>query len=136
MNATEWEAITRDLRSDGDPQRGAAAAALLHRNATAEDVPRLRDLLGDDSFFVREAAAWPLTELAGVQFLPDLLRAYQRGLDEGYDNDGFTTALIDLAESDPVLVSNALASLASSSDADMRENAQWLLTFCTPAPDA
>jgi hypothetical protein len=136
MNPTDWEAITRDLRGDLDPARMAAAAAQLHSTATTEDIPRLRELLGDESFFVREAAAWPLAELAGADYLAELLGAYQRGLDDGHDNDGFTAALIKLAESDPVHVAEALQPLARSSDDALRENAQWLLTFCAPKQDA
>ena len=136
MNSADWEAITRDLRSDIDPDRMAAAAARLHGNATAEDIPRLRELLSDESFFVREAAAWPLSELAGTDNLAELLGAYQRGLDDGHDNDGFTAALIGLAESDPVHVAKALQPLSRSPDEALRENAQWLLTFCAPKQDA
>ncbi len=114
----------------------ADAATRLHKNASAEDVPRLCELLGDESFFVREAAAWPLTELAGVAHLPELLRAYQRGLEDGHDNDGFTTALTDMAQSDPVRVGQTLGAIARSGDKSMRENAEWLLTFCVPKQDA
>jgi HEAT repeat protein len=136
MNTADWDAITRDLRGDLDPDRMAAAAERLHKSSTAEDIPRLRELLGDDSFFVREAAAWPLVELAGVGHVLELLQAYQRGLEDGHDNDGFTAALIDLAESDPVRVAGALEPLAHSNDEALRENARWLLTFCAPKQDA
>ncbi len=114
----------------------ADAATRLHKNASEEDVPRLRELLGDESFFVREAAAWPLTELAGPEHLHELLRAYQRGLDEGHDNDGFTTALIGMAEANPVRVRQSLEAIVHSGDTSMRENAHWLLTFCAPKQDA
>ena len=136
MNDAEWTDITRDLRSDIDPEQMAAAAARLHRGATLDDIPRLRELLADDSFFVREAAAWPLTELAGASHLPELLVAYQRGFLDGHDNDGFTAALIDLAESDPIRVAEVLESLARSEDEALQDNAKWLLTFCVPRQDA
>jgi HEAT repeat protein len=136
MNTADWEAITHDLRSHLDPDRLATAAPRLHESATSEDIPRLRELLGDDDFFVREAAAWPLVELAGVDYLPELFRAYQRGLDDGHDNDGFSAALIDLAASDPVRVAKALEPLARSDNGAIRERAQWLLTFCAPEQDA
>ncbi len=77
-----------------------------------------------------------MTELAGVSHLPELLQAYQRGFQDGHDNDGFTAALIDLAESDPVAVAKALDPLTHSGDVALRDNAQWLLTFCTPKQDA
>ena len=102
MNDSEWMALVRDLRNVVvDVDVAVAASERLHRTATTEDMPRLRELLTDDSVFVREAAAWPLSELAGAAALPDLLVAYQRGFDEGHDNDGFSAALIELAAADP-----------------------------------
>jgi hypothetical protein len=62
----------------------------------------LIELLADESFFVREAAAWPLSDLGRLDALPQLLAAYQRGLAEGHDNDGFSASLIDLVQSEPV----------------------------------
>jgi len=130
MNDTEWLALVRDLRNDEDVDVSAGAYERLHRTAAAEDLPRLRELLRDESFFVREAAAWPLSELAGAAALPDLFVAYQRGLEEGHDNDGFSTALIELAVADPAGVRRILEPLVKSSDKTMRENALWLLEFC------
>ena len=101
MNDSDWAAHVRDLRNVDDVNVMVDAAQRLHRTATREDVPRLRSLLKDDSFFVREAAAWPLTELAGAAALPELFEAYQRGFDEGHDNDGFSAALIELVVADP-----------------------------------
>jgi hypothetical protein len=51
--------------------------------------------LNDEDFLVPEAAAWPVSELAGPSALEKFV-AYQRGLDQGHDNDGLTAALIDL----------------------------------------
>ena len=130
MDATDWDVLLRDLRNIDDIDRAVAACERLHRDATAEDQPRLGALLGDPSCFVREAAAWPLSELAGAAALPELFVAYQRGLDEGYDNDGFSAALIEMASADPHGVRGALNSLIQSSDSRMRENALWLLEFC------
>ena len=130
MNESDWAAQLRDLRNVDDVNVMAAAAERLHRTATREDVPRLRSLLKDDSFFVREAAAWPLTELAGAAALPELFEAYQRGLDEGHDNDGFSAALIELAAADPEGTRRVLEGLAEAGDPAMQENATWLLEFC------
>ena len=87
------------LRNESELDQMVAAARALQTEATPDDVPRLIDLLNDESFFVREAAAWPLSDLGQVEAFPQLLKAYQRGLVEGHDNDGFSAALISLAAS-------------------------------------
>ncbi|MEO6067132.1 MAG: HEAT repeat domain-containing protein [Gemmatimonadales bacterium] len=135
MHQADWDNLIRDLRQVDNLDLMVAAAAQLRQTATKEDVPRLQELLSDEDFFVREAAAWPLSEIAGVSTLPELLRAYQRGLDEGHDNDGLSAALTDLAITDAVNVSRILETLARSGDPAMEENAKWLLTFCTPSQD-
>jgi HEAT repeat protein len=136
MNATEWTALVQDLRKVDNVDVMVAAAERLHRTATEDDLPRLRELLNDASFFVREAAAWPLSELAGAAALPELFQAYQRGLDEDHDNDGFSAALIELAAAHPEAVRRALDRLVMSSDPAMKENALWLLEFCESQRDA
>src|SRR5438128_1006454 len=100
MTEAEWQDIVRALR-EIDANVAAAAAERLHKQSATEDLHRLLELLDDDDFFLREAAAWPVSEIAGPSSLRELLEAYQRGLDEGHDNDGFTTALIELAAADP-----------------------------------
>lgn len=65
MNENTWNEIVAGLKSD-DVDMCVAAAARLHKECEAEDVPRLLALLNDESFFVREAAAWPLAKLAGA----------------------------------------------------------------------
>ena len=130
MNALDWDALIRDLRNVDEIDGAVAACERLHREATEEDVPRLRTLLNDGSFFIREAAAWPLSELLGPAALPELFQAYQRGFDEGHDNDGFSAALIEMAAADPDNVREVLNRLLLSEDSQMRENASWLLEFC------
>ena len=130
MNDSEWQAISTALRGDASPELALAAVASLQANATASDVPRLLNLLEDSSFFVREAAAWPLSDLGRVDVLPQLLEAYQRGLDEGHDNDGFSAALIDLVEMNSAAAVPQLQKLVETGSAAARENAAWLLTFC------
>lgn len=130
MNQRDWDEIIRVLRDESDIDQAVSAAQRLHKTATAEDLPRLMTLLHDDSFFVREAAAWPASELGGPPALRELLIAYQKGLDQGHDNDGFTAALIDLVETNLEASRDALKRLAESGDEPMRENALWLLEFC------
>jgi HEAT repeat protein len=136
MNDSDWVALVRDLNNIDDVDVMVAAAERLHRTATPDDLPRLRALLLDHSFFVREAAAWPLSELAGATALAELFQAYQRGFDEGHDNDGFTAALIELAAVDPEGVRQALEALAKSGNEAMRQNAAWLMEFCENERDA
>ena len=111
-------------------ERALDAMKRLHREARALDLPLLIPLLSHREAYVREAAAWPISELAGVECLEVLFLAYQRGLDEGHDNDGFTAALADLAWSEPSRVRDACRKLAASGDAPMRENALWLIEHC------
>jgi hypothetical protein len=67
--------------------------------------------------------------------LRELLVAFQRGLDDGYDNDGFATALVGLVETNKVASRQVLRGLAEDTDPAMRENAIWLLDFCSPGGD-
>ena len=130
MNDSDWGALVRDLKNIDDVDVAVGAGERLHRTATPEDVHRLGELLQDESFFAREAAAWPLSELAGAAALPQLFRAYQRGFDEGHDNDAFSAALADMAEADPEGVRRVLDVLVKADDPALRENAFWLLEFC------
>ena len=98
MNDQEWNKLIEALRATDNIDRAVAAAGTIHKTSAIEDLPRLMELLKDQDFFVREAAAWPVSELAGPAALPELLVALQRGFGEGHDNDGFQTALIELAE--------------------------------------
>ena len=72
----------------------------------------------------------------GGSALPELFQAYQRGFDEGHDNDGFSAALIELALADPDGVRGVLEALSKSGDAAVRQNAAWLMEFCDNQRDA
>jgi hypothetical protein len=113
-----------------DVEECVRAATRLHECSTEEDVPWLLELLEHESFFVREAAAWPLAELCGYDHLRALFRAYQRGFDEGHDNDGFTAALIECATLHRSRTKTALNELAKGEDAQACGHAEWLLEFC------
>ncbi len=130
MKEQEWAELLRALRDVSDVEQVAAAATKLHKAATLDDLERLKSLLKDHDFVVREAAAWPVSELAGPAALEELLVAYQRGLDEGQDNDGFTAALIELVEANREQSGKILQVLAETGDGPMRANAVWLLGFC------
>jgi HEAT repeat protein len=136
MDQRQWQSLIEALRDVDNIDSAVAAAAQMQARASTEDVPRLVDLLADESFFVREAAAWPLSDLGRVDLLPQLLAAYNRGLAEGHDNDGFSAALIDLVQSKPAESQAQLSSLTSSADPELRKSAAWLLEFVQEAHDA
>src|SRR5438552_475829 len=101
MSDSEWNDLIEALNDWKNVDRAVTAAQRLQRGSTVEDIPRLLLLLKDESFFVREAAAWPLSDLGVTAALPDLLEALHRGVQEGHDNDGLNAALADLAEANP-----------------------------------
>ena len=136
MNQQDWIKLVAELRNVSDVDRASGAAETLRGTATADDLPRLMELLRDQDFFVREAAAFPVSELAGPEALPELLAALQLGFDQGHDNDGFQAALIDLVQANPTPAKEVLAKLAISPDPKVRENAVWLLEFSSESTDA
>ena len=133
MTEAEWEDLVQALRQD-DASIAASAAERLHRRASTEDLPRLLLLLNSDDIFLREAAAWPISELAGSSSLHDLLIAYQRGFDE---KDTTTTGLRPhwwnsrrWTQSD---VETFFCASLNRLPTTLRDNAAWLLDFCKPA---
>lgn len=133
MNEKTWNEIVAGLNSQ-DVDACVAAATRLHKESESADVQRLLGLLDDDSFFVREAAAWPLAELAGPSVLQDLFVAYQRGFDEGHDNDGFTAAILEIPALHPA-AKLAIQSIIETSSEPMKGHARWLLEFCDREPN-
>jgi hypothetical protein len=129
MTDSEWNHTVLELR-DADADVAASAAARLLKEASLLDLPRLLALLDDEDFFLREAAAWPISELAGPAYLRELLIAYQRGFEDGHDNDGFSTALIDCVELHPSEARSILESLIQEDNPALFQNATWLLGFC------
>ena len=129
MDASTWTVIVSAL-SDADVNVCVEAAERLHAEVSAEDIPGLLSLLKSNDFFIREAAAWPLAELAGPAVLADLFEAYQRGLNEGHDGDSFATALIEIPSLHAKEARLKLEQLAVSEDHNERTHASWLLEFC------
>lgn len=129
MDGTAWAEIVSALNAPS-VDACVAAASRLHAEAGADDIPELLALLESGDFFVREAAAWPLAELAGPAVLANLLVAYQRGFNEGHDNDGFTAALLEIPALFPEEAKAALASIIATAAEPLRGHARWLLEFC------
>jgi hypothetical protein len=129
MNSERWSQISAALGSHS-VETMVEAASQLHREAEREDVPRLLELLQSEDFFVREAAAWPLAELAGPTVLSELLSVYQRGFDDGQDNDGFTAALLEIPSLHPAEAKSSLLDIIGIAAEPMLGHAKWLLEFC------
>lgn len=129
MKDERWSHLI-DLIQGDNIESMVEACEDLYKEAEISDISRLVELLAHKDFVVREAAAWPLASIAGPSVLPELFRAYRRGFDEGHDNDGFTTALIELVELHPVDAREKLLDLAKSTDPIFQEYSGWLLGFC------
>lgn len=130
MKTAAWNEIVSALDAS-EVSTCVEAASRLHAEAEIKDIPRLLALLENDSFFVREAAAWPLAKLVGPSVLPQLFSAYQRGFDEGHDNDGFTAALLEIPFLFPTETKLSLTNLIKVGDEKTKDYAQWLLEFCS-----
>ncbi len=129
MEDDRWRQLVTEIQGD-DIELMVEACDLLQNEAEAPDIPRLLELLQHESSVVREAAAWPLAIVGGPVVLPELFSAFQRGYDEGLDNDGFTTALIELVQLHPDNSRKKLLDLRNSSNKAFQKYAVWLLEFC------
>lgn len=128
MHTATWNELVSALFSESI-DTCVNAASRIHAEVDADDIPNLLALLESDDFFVREAAAWPLAELTGPTVLPEMFAAYQRGFDEGHDNDGFTAALLEIPSLFPKEAKLSLKRIIASAKEPMRGHAQWLLEF-------
>ncbi len=129
MDATTWNVIVSAL-SDADSNVCVRAAERLHAESSVDEIQNLLALLKSNDFFVREAAAWPLATLAGPTVLVDLFAAYQRGIDDEHDNDGFTAALLEIPGLHGLNARIQLEQLLVSANGAVRSHASWLLDFC------
>ncbi len=129
MNDNRWHQLVNDIKGE-DIVLMVEACENLQKEAEATDVPRLLELLNHESFVVREAASWPLAIIGDTTVIPELFTAYQRGLDEGHDNDGFSTALIELVELHAQPARQKLLELKESPNTNFQKYANWLLEFC------
>ena len=119
------------LRDFDSPGRAVAAAASLQAEASTEDISRLVSLLSDPEFFVREAAAWPLSDLGCVEAIPQMIAAHIAGTAEGHDNDGLNAEMADLVSMNAEGSRRELQEVIASSNAEIRAVADWLLQFAS-----
>jgi HEAT repeat protein len=128
MGNSHWVQLIRDLHGE-NVDRAVHACEEISETADETDIPELYSLLEDDSFFIREAAAFPLTRLEGVRALPALFRAFTRGIQDGHDNDGMCVAIGDLLEENQQAALPLLENMLLDEDKDVRANAAWALGY-------
>ena len=134
MIAKEIEAIFagQDI-GDGNVDGVLEAFDRLMASVTKADLPQLVAAIQSprNNFWTRELFAEPICQLGGSDYLELLFEAAQLGSDEGHDNDGFNTHLIEIASAEPKKCRAKLEELLARADFKHGEAANWLLEFCT-----
>ncbi len=104
----------------------------LKTASTKKDLPQLVEALKSEKndFWMRELLSDPISDLGGVDYLPELFDALQKNYDDGHDNDGFHHHLMEIAWSEPAKCKQILSGLLATEEFNHREIAQWLLEFC------
>ncbi|MES9902385.1 MAG: hypothetical protein ABW168_06835 [Sedimenticola sp.] len=104
----------------------------LKAASTKNDLPQLIEALKSkrNDFWVRELLSEPISDLGGIEFLPELFDALKKNEDEGHDNDGFCHNLTEIAWAENEACKKQLTELMKSDDSRYKENAKWLLEFC------
>jgi len=125
MDADVVDKLLASIRS-GNVDHATAARA-LDQEAVEADVPVLEGLLRDPDDEVREAVAVPYARLVGPRSLETLVRVFQQGLDEGSDGENLQETIAQLIKSDESKSHRILDALAAGQDAELRQNAAWLL---------
>jgi HEAT repeat protein len=131
---SEWDRIVADLHNILDVDRAVKACEALDKAADESWLPRLHLLMAKDkSFFVREAAAFPIARLEGLRALPKLLVALKLGEDDGHDNDGLVAVISDLVLAHPEEAAPILLRMIRSRSERERSDAAWLWGFAAEA---
>ena len=128
MSKQNWSRLIEDLRSS-NVEHAVRASEKISEIADENNIPELYSLLNDESFFVREAVAFPLVRLEGVDALAPLLQAYKRGFHDGHDNDGLNFAIVELLEENQEEAAPLLLNMLKKSDSETRKFAAWALGF-------
>jgi HEAT repeat protein len=128
MGNSRWAQLIQDLYSE-DVDRAVRACEEISETADVTNISELYSLLEDDSFFIREAAAFPLARLEGVRALPALFRAFTRGIQDGHDNDGMNAAIGELLDENQQAALPFLENMLLDEEKDVRANGAWALGF-------
>ena len=120
------------LWSQTDIETVLGAHARLMAVANAEDLPVLVKALKSErnDFWTRELLAEPIAYLGGVDFLPELLDAFEMNFLDGHDNDNLAHFLTEIADQQPAACKARLEDLLNSPSFRHHDSAKWLLEFC------
>ena len=129
MLQSNWPQLLDDLRNVKDVDRAVNASEAISEAADETRISELYSLLEDDNFFVREAAAVPLTRLEGVKALPKLFQALTHGNQDGHDNDLLSHVIAELLEAQQKEAAPVLLNLLADPDNKTRAHAAWALGF-------
>jgi hypothetical protein len=129
--AKELEILWSDF-GENDVDTKLKAFACLKAAATKNDLPQLVDALKSErnDFWVRELLSEPISDLGGIDYLPELFDALQKNYDDGHDNDGFHHHLMEIALAESAKCKQKLLELMATDVFEHKEAAQWLLGFC------
>jgi HEAT repeat protein len=134
MDQAEWDRLIASIRSvDDDFDRACEALTALRETSDPSRIPELEQLIQNDEYFIREAAASPLINLRGIEALPLLLQALARGAKEGHENGLLALEIIGLVESDAEEAAPRLLELLRSKRPGIRSQAAWLLGYVSEA---
>ncbi len=127
----ELEILWSDF-DENDVEDKLESLERLKNSATKDDLPQLVSALKSEKndFWIRELLSYPISEIGGSEYLPDLFEALQKNYDEGHDNDSFLHNLTEIAYSEPALCKKKLVELIATPDFKYKNHAEWLLEFC------
>ncbi|HEY5757652.1 MAG TPA: hypothetical protein VIU34_17610 [Steroidobacter sp.] len=117
---------------ENDVNEKLAAFKRLKAVSTRSDLPQLINAIESErnDFWTRELLSDPISDLGGVDYLPELFDALEKNQDEGHDNDGFCHHLTEIASADPAACKRKLQELISADGFGHKDTARWLLEFC------
>jgi hypothetical protein len=132
MTDAEWNHLLADLhaiQTHDDVDRAVSAAMRLAELDDPSRLPDLKALVESADFFILEAIGQPIANLEGLKALPILLRALDRGHEQGHDCDTLAVVIVDLVALHSQDAAPVLLEMLRSEEDRTRANAAWLMGF-------
>jgi HEAT repeat protein len=132
MTDAQWNELLGDLhaiQTHDDVDRAVSAATRLAELDDPSRLPDLKALVESAEISILEAIGQPIANLEGLKALPILLRALDRGHEQGHDCDTLAFVIVDLVVSHFQDAAPVLLEMLRSQDDRTRANAAWLMGF-------